>query len=165
MAFEAARSYRTLKIGRTVDVAGTVSPAIGCSPVGHGELEKLIAAPVQIGLSFSAGTDDEVDSLGSIFLLARLARDCGFEEGIAPGIHPKADLRIKCLHGVLADVKFAENAGGAWELRRAVVASLGVAFKFFDVTVAAGSVAGVSVGSGCCLIMLLVGKNKTTRSR
>lgn len=148
VAFEAARSYLAFKVGGAIDIAGTVGPAIGCSPVGYGKLEKLIASPVQISLSFSAGTDDEVDSFSSILLPVRLACDCGFEESIAPGIHPKVDLRIERLHGVLVVVEFAENAGRAWELRRAVVAGLLVAFKFFDVAGAAGSVAGVSVRAG-----------------
>jgi hypothetical protein len=116
-------------------------------------------------LSFSARADDEVDSFGSILLLARLARDCGFEESVAFGIHPKAHLRIKRRQSVFAIDKFTENAGGAWELRRPMVASLLVSFKFFCVTVTAGCVAGVSVGVVLSSARLLVGENKTTRCR
>lgn len=102
MAFEASRSDRAFEVGGAIDIAGAVRPAAGCGPVGNRKFEELITAPIQVSLPFSAGTDDEINTLCSRFLLPNFAGDRGFEECITFRIHAKVHLWVERRQGVFA---------------------------------------------------------------
>lgn len=102
MAFEASRSDRAFEVGGAIDITGTVRPSAGRGPVGDRKFEELITAPIQVSLPFSAGSDDEINTLCLRFLLPVFAGDRGFEEGTIFRIHAKVHLWVERRHGVFA---------------------------------------------------------------
>ena len=148
MAFEASRSNRAFEVGGAIDIAGAVRPAAGCGPVGNGKFEELITAPIQVSLPFSAGTDDEINTLCSRFLRPTLP-----VIAVSKNASLFASMR-KFTCGLSVDMVFLPEAN----LPR-IVESLGscdvrwwrvllVALKFFHMTGLACRVANVSVGLG-----------------
>ena len=71
VTFQTAGNNVLIKMGRTIGVAGTVHPTVGCSPVSDGQLEELVSFPEQIALPFSGKACHYVDALGAGNFLGR----------------------------------------------------------------------------------------------
>lgn len=107
VALEAARIDRAIEADTAVFVAGAIDPLAGCDPPGDGQLEEQVVFPIEVGLRFMAGADDDVEALGEFYVLAgRDFVDGGLVKSVGIGGH----FEVKRGVGGLEDVAAGSEA-------------------------------------------------------
>src|SRR5262249_29343606 len=70
MTLQAARGDGTVEVRGAIHVAGAVSPGLQTRPVGDGEFEECVFSPIKVRLALGAGSDDKINPLGAVGLVA-----------------------------------------------------------------------------------------------
>src|ERR1700704_1981463 len=102
MAIETSRQDAPAEIRETIAIARTVHPLPQFSPVGDGKLEQFFSFPIEIGLSFSSGTDYQVEAFGARSCIRRYAYHCALELTSWVCLHPVKQFRVRCLENIIA---------------------------------------------------------------
>lgn len=145
MTFQTTRNDRALEIGLAINIAGTDDPAMEDRGIADGKLKKLIITPIEIGLAFAAGADDEIKTLGARARRAAVggSPNGGLEKLVARLIHTKSEIGIGSGHDVGAGSERAEDGVFVGELGSPIVCGLFVCVELLLVAFAAGLVADV----------------------
>ena len=144
VAFDASGNYRPIKICRAVQISRTIDPVAQFRPVRNRELKKLISFPIQIGLSFSSGSNHDAKRFRMFFGMRRFPDNDRLIKNAILGVHSERKCRVDRLHDVFGWHELPGNGVSGGELGGAVMRRKLKCFEFAVMARAADIVSDVT---------------------